>query len=204
VVRTPFLIVALFACGTTDKPARPDFSSWDMPAKEKAWQGSFVIDDGREAMSISGDTVMNWDGSEEFTYTLKLVSPCSGWLVEGGVKNGFTYTVVGGTLRYTGLSGGGYRRGTEAIACLFGVYVLDTTGTCTYWQERAGTWSKSPGECGFKRRPDGSEVFFARHDGINEIFTIEGDSLVPGGLATQKVADYATAKAAVDAKRKAQ
>jgi hypothetical protein len=202
-VRTTLLIVALFACGKAE-PQRPDFASWDMPAKQKAWQGAFVIDDGREAMSIRGDQVTNWDGDKEFTFTLELVSPCSGWLVEGGVKNGFTYTVVDGALRYTGVSGGGYRRGKEAIVCRVGVYLLDAAGTCTYWQERAGAWAKTPGRCGFRSRPDGSEVFFVLHEGINEIFTIEGDSLVPPGLATQKVADYATAKAAVDAKRKAQ
>lgn len=203
-VRTTVLVIALLACGKPTEPTRPDFSSWDMPAKAKAWQGAFLIDDGREAMSINGDQVTNWDGLQEFTYTLELVSPCSGWLVEGGVKNGVTYTVVGGSLRYTGLSGGGYRRGKEAIVCRVGVYLLDVTGTCTYWQESSGDWSKTPGACGFKPRADGSEVFFVHHEGINEIFTIEGDSLVPGGLATQKVADYATAKAAVDAKRKAQ
>lgn len=203
-VRTTALVIALFACGKSDAPTQPDFASWDMPAKQKAWQGAFVIDDGREAMAISGDQVTNWDGDKEYTFTLELVSPCSGWLVEGGTRNGVTYTVVDGTLRYTGLSGGGYRRGKEAIVCRVGVYILDAAGTCTYWQESSGVWSGTPGTCGFKPRADGSEVFFVHHEGINEIFTIDSDSLVPIGLATQKVADYATAKATVDAKRTAQ
>jgi hypothetical protein len=197
VVKTALAGALLIACGKADKPVRPDFSSWDMPAKHAAWQGAFLINDGHEAMSISGDQVRNWDGEKEYAFTLELVSPCSGWLVEGGVKNGFTFTVVNGALRYTGLSGGGYRRGNEAIACMFGIYMLDATGSCSYWHERAGTWTKTPGECGFKRRPDGTEVFFARHEGITEIFTIEGDSLIATALTTRKVADYATAKAAV-------
>jgi len=201
VVRATLALALLVACGTADKPRRPDFSRWDMPATQKAWQGAFVIDDGREAIAISGDKVTNWDGTNEFTFTLELVSPCSGWLVEGGTRNAFTFTIVDGTLRYTGQSGGGYRRGTEAILCRSGVYILDAAGTCTYWQERAGAWSQAPGECGFKPDAKGVDGFLVKHEGIAERFLIEGDSLVPVGLATQKVADYAAAKAAVDAKR---
>lgn len=201
VVSAACSLLLLFACSKPSQPETPDFSRWDMPAKHEAWQGAFLINDGREAMSVSGDTVTNWDGRDEFTFTLELTSPCSGWLVEGGVKNGVTFTVVDGALRFTGLSGGGYRKGNEAIACLLGVYMLDAAGTCTYWQDRAGTWSKRSGACGFKPRADGSEVFFAHHEGINEIFTIEGDSLTATTLSTRKVADYATAKATVAAQR---
>jgi hypothetical protein len=194
-------LVLLLACSKPTVPVRPDFSSWDMLANHAAWQGAFVIDNGREAISITGDRVLNWDGTKEFTFALELVSPCSGWLVEGGARNAITYSVVDGALRYTGLSGGGYRRGSEAIVCRSGVYILDAAGICTYWQERAGLWSKTPGECGFKPDAKGVEGFLVKHEGINERFRIEGDSLVPSGLTTQKVTDYATAKALVDAKR---
>jgi hypothetical protein len=189
--------------GATD---RPDFAAWDPTAKQKAWQGSWlVLENGTvQAWSVTGDQVQTWDGKEDKTYTLTFDAPCRAHFGHNGMKMPREFSVVDGKLQFRA-SGAGYRKGKEALWCdpAGDFYTLGADGTCQSWKadDFGKKLTKSAGVCGFKQGTKGTEVFF--HEGTNGgEFEVRGDAILANtSFETEKVeGDHAAAKAARDAK----
>jgi hypothetical protein len=189
-----------------DKPEAPapDFSMWVPDAKQKAWQGSWLVKENGavQAWTIAGDKVQTWDGEEEKAFTLAFEAPCRATFKnEQGMSFPRNFSVVEGKLRY---GAGGYRRDAEAIFCdgSGAIYVLGADGKCSTWDEKFGKWEHKEGaECSIKKGEDGKEVF--AHGSPNEgEWPIEGDAIVPkSSFPTEAVeGDFAAAKTARDEK----
>lgn len=192
------------AKGKTTKAGGLDFAPWDLEAKKKAWQGSWVVmENGTvQAWTISGDQVKTWDGKEEKTFALKVTAPCRAYFTTGqGMMFPREFSIVGGKLRFRA-GGAGYRRGKEALFCDMSgeIFVLDAGGKCTVWKDKFGEWSKADGECGFKKNAQGAEVF--HHGGTNaDDYALDGDAiLAKTSFETLPASDHAAAKALRDEK----
>lgn len=190
------------------------FAAWDMEARRAAFQGAHVTPGGSlgawEAWNVEGDKVTIWDGSAEKQLDFALLSPCEVKTTEhvGGGSSSTTshYTLVEGAI-VKGLGDAGSRRGPEAIACISNtIFTVDAKGTCTELEASMfddGTYEAKPATCGFRK--DGErEVFFADVRGRETILEVHGDALLSTQLAqthSEKVADFAAAKAARDARK---
>ncbi len=107
----------------------------------------------------------------------------------------------------TGLGDAGSRKGSEAIACVSNkIFTLDAKGTCTEWTASMfdkGKYKQQPAMCGFKQ-DGGKEIFAVTINGNERTLEVHGDALMSQPLAqshSEKMADFATAKAARDAKK---
>lgn len=212
--------VAVGACSKKDAPSpdkekgegakaappkdAPDLAPWDMEGKKKAWSGSWVVLENGvvQAWTITGDQVKTWDGKEEKTFTLKVVSPCRAYFATSdGMQYPREFSVVEGKLRFRA-SGAGYRRGKEALFCDMSgeLFLLDGSGKCSLWKTKFGKWERSDAQCGFKKSEAGAEVFF--HDGTNEgEFALMGDAILSRtSFETLPAADHAAAKTLRDEK----
>jgi hypothetical protein len=151
-----------------------------------------------------------WDGKEEKTFDFKVISPCEAKVTEksaGGSSSTTThYTLQDGKI-VKGLGDAGSRRGAEAVACISNkIFTVDAKGACTEWSSSMfddGKYEQKPGTCGFKKDGD-KEVFAATNDGYETKLGVYGDALLSEQLArehSEKVADFAAAKTARDAKK---
>lgn len=189
------------------------FAGWDMAARKKAFDGAHVAPGGAlglwEAWEVTGDKVKVWDGKTEKDLELTVQSPCEVKVTErsgDGSSSSVThhYTIKDGVI-VMGLGNAGSRRGAEAIACVSNqVLTVDAKGACTAWElDMFGEkWESSPATCGFANNGD-REVFKATVNGHESELLVEGDVLWSEQLArshSDKVADFAAAKAARDAK----
>ena len=197
------------------KPAESGrFAGWDMAKRTAAFQGAHVTPGsslGRwEAWNVEGDKVTIWDGTAEKTYEFALLSPCEAKVTEreegGSSSTTSHYTLRDGAI-VKGLGDAGSRRGPEAIACISNLlFTLDAKGTCTELKAKRfneGQYEEAPGTCGFRQDGD-KEVFFAVVRGRETVLEVHGDALLSSQLArthSEKVADFAAAKAARDAKK---
>jgi hypothetical protein len=198
----------------TPKASGP-FSGWDMAARTAAFQGAHVTPGNSlgmwEAWNVQGDKVTIWNGTDEKTYELTLISPCEVKVTEKTSDGGSSSTVKHYTLKdgaiVMGLGDAGARKGDEAIACVSNlVFTLDAKGTCTEWKASLfdeGKYEQKPGTCGFRKDGD-KEVFAVTARGYEHKLEVHGDALLSQQLASthsEKVADFAAAKAARDSKR---
>jgi hypothetical protein len=181
-----------------EKPA-PDFASWDLEAKKKAWQGSWVVKDNGtyQAWTITDAKVQVWDGSSDKTYQLQIQAPCRAYfLAEGGIKFPHEFAVVKGKLK-SRPGGAGVRKGAQAMFCdpSGDVYTVDESEQCTLWKSEYGEFKKTDGQCGLKKDDKGNESF--THKGTNEgVFPIEGDAILSEVSSdTESASDHADAKA---------
>lgn len=191
------------------------FAGWDLAARRAAFQGAHVTPGGAlgawEAWNVVGDKVTIWDGTTEKTLELQVVSPCEAKIIErtpDGATMGTTshYTLLDGKLA-KGLGDAGSRRGPEAIACISNkVFTVDAKGACTEWRAPMfdnGRYESTLATCGFRKDGD-REVFVATVHGSESVLEVHGDALLSAQLAqshSEKVADFAAAKAARDAKK---
>lgn len=196
------------------KPAGP-FAAWDLDARVAALQGAHVTPGGSlgtwEAWNVEGDKVTVWDGTAEKTLEIAVLSPCEVKVTErlpDGSSMGTTshFTIKDGAI-VKGLGDAGSKRGREAIACVSNtIFTLDAQGTCTEWEASMfddGSFEAKPGTCGWKTE-SGKEVFAATVHGHETTLLVDGDALLSEQLAqthSEKVADFAAAKAARDAKK---
>ena len=203
------------AAKTTEKSADTGpFAAWDMAARRAAFQGAHVGPGAGlgmwEAWNIEGNKITTWDGTAEKTLELAVISPCEVKVIEksDGGSSSVThhYTLQDGKL-VTGLGNAGSRKGPEAIACVSNkIFTVDAKGTCTEWTPPMfdnGKYEQKPGTCGFKKEGD-KEVFAVTNDGSESTLEVHGDALMSQQLAqthSEKVADYAAAKTARDAKK---
>lgn len=201
---------------TESKPAETGpFAGWDMAARRAAFQGAHVTPGGVlgawDAWNVEGDKVTVWNGTTEKTLELQVISPCEAKLVERTPDGATMSTTSHYTLRdgklVTGLGDAGSRRGSEAIACISNkVFTVDAKGVCTEWRAPMfdnGRHESAPATCGFRKEGD-REVFAANVHGSETILEVHGDALLSEQLArthSEKVADFAAAKAARDAKK---
>ena len=187
------------------------WAAWDMPAREAALQGAHVGPGGSigfwEAWDIKGDKITTWDGKEEKTLEVKLVSPCEMKVTEksGGGSSSTThhYTLLDGKFA-SGLGDAGSKKGTEAIACVSNkIVTLDAAGKCTEWDEMFDKYEQKPGTCSWKKDGD-KEVFAVTVNGSETMLEVHGDALMSQQLFqthSEKVADFAAAKTARDTKK---
>lgn len=189
------------------KKAPPAFAAWDLPARAKAWQGAWVIEQmlgSPSALEIKGAAATSWDGKAEKTLAFELESPCSAKLIERGADGSTSSTTSHFTLKngalVAGLGNAGSRSGKTAIACVSNeILVLDEAGACTSWSNDFGRWKSEPGTCAFAQK-DGKEVFTAKIHGSDTELTVDGDALLStqlAGKSATKQADFAAAKAAI-------
>lgn len=197
-----------------DQPSGP-WAAWDMAARRAALQGAHVVPGNAlgtwHAWNVTGDKVTIWDGTAEKTLELSVASPCEVTTTErspDGSSSGTTshFTLQGGKL-IKGLGDAGSRRGPEAVACISNkVFTLDAKGTCLEWERsmfKDGAYKSKPAECGWKQKGDVETFIASVHDRTTEL-EVHGDALLSGQLArthSEKVADFAAAKAARDAKK---
>jgi len=189
------------------------FAGWGMAARTAAFQGAHVTPGSSlgawEAWNVEGNKVTIWNGTDEKTYELKLISPCEAKVIEtvdgGSSSTTKHYTLKDGAI-VTGLGDAGSRKGSEAIACVSNkVFTLDAKGTCTEWHASPfgdGKYEQKPGTCGFRTEGD-REVFAVTNDGYETVLEVHGDALLSAQLArthSEKVADFAAAKDARDKK----
>jgi hypothetical protein len=201
------------AKATEPKESGP-FAGWGMAARRAAFQGAHVTPGSSlgawEAWNVAGDKVTIWDGKTEKTLEFKLVSPCEAKITErsGSSSSSTTthYTLKDGQI-VKGLGDAGSRRGGEAIACVSNkVFTLDAAGKCTEWSASMfddGKYEPKPATCSFKQE-GGKEVFAVTVHGHETTLDVHGDALLSEQLArdhSEKVADFAAAKAARDAKK---
>ena len=194
-------------------PAGP-FGAWDMPARQAAFQGAHVAPGSAlgmwEAWEVAGDKVTTWDGKTEKKLEFKLISPCEVKITEksdgGSSSTTHHYTLLDGKI-VTGLGNAGSRKGPEAVACVSNaIFTVDAKGTCTEWSPPMfddGKYEQKPGTCGFKKDGD-KEVFVATVNGSESTLEVHGDALLSQQLAgshSEKVADFAAAKAARETKK---
>jgi hypothetical protein len=185
------------------KPA-PDFAAWDTPGKAKAWTGSWVVKDNGsfQAWTVAADgTVQVREADKDSSYKLEVAIPCYAYFATAtGMKYPHPFTVTAdGKLRSSG-SGGGYRKGSEAIFCDGSgtLYVLGADGKCAAWKNDF-EWSKSDADCSLAKSADGKDVF--KHGDPNGgEFAIEGDAIIGGKYPTEPAADHAAAMTAAAAK----
>jgi hypothetical protein len=195
--------------GDEAAPAPDVFARMDLAGRAKALQGAWVLDSaGMLAIGIQGDDVTTYDGKKEVHAKLKITSPCqASFAVQtkmGEEATSYSLVMKDGKAAL-GLGTAGEKQGKGAVVCAgLGVYVLDDAGTCTEWKH-FGQWSSEPGTCGF-RQEDGKTVFFAKTMGGEDTAPVDGDVIWADQLRDERakpVADYATARAAVDAHVKA-
>jgi hypothetical protein len=201
---------------TTDKPAADSgpFAAWDMTARRAAFQGAHVGPGAAigmwEAWNIEGTKITTWDGKVEKTLELDVISPCEAKVIEksdgGSSSTTHHYTLHDGKL-VTGLGDAGSRKGPEAIACVSNkIFTVDAKGTCTEWTAPMfdkGKYEQKPATCGFKQDGD-KEIFAVTNNGHESKLEVHGDALMSQQLAqthSEKVADFAAAKTARDAKK---
>ena len=203
---------------TTEPKAEPKadgpFGAWDMAARKAAFQGAYVTPGSAlgawEAWNVAGDKVTIWDGSAEKTFDFKVISPCEAKVTEKGADGSSSSTITHYTLQdgklVKGLGDAGSKKGDNAIACISNkLFTLDG-GKCTEWEASMfddGKYEQKPGTCGFKKDGD-KETFTAITDGHETVLQVMGDALLSEQLAqthSEKVADFAAAKAARDAKK---
>jgi hypothetical protein len=203
------------AAKTTEKPtASGPFAAWDMAARRAAFQGAHVGPGDSagqwQAWNIEGTKITTWDGTAEKTLELDVISPCEAKIVEesagGSSSTTHHYTLQDGKL-VTGLGDAGSRKGPEAIACVSNaIFTVDAKGTCTEWEAPMfdkGEYKQKPATCGFKQDGD-KEVFAVTNNGYESKLEVHGDALMSQQLAqthSEKVADFAAAKTARDAKK---
>jgi hypothetical protein len=196
-----------------DKGSGP-FAAWDMAGRKAAMQGAHVTPGDAlglwEAWNVEGDKVTIWDGTTEKVLEISVISPCEVKTTEssagGSMSTTSHYTLLDGKL-VKGHGDAGSRKGPEAIACISNtVFSVDAKGTCTEWSASMfgdGKYEQKPGTCGFKKEGD-KEVFAATVNGHETTLDVHGDALLSEQLFrdhSEKVADYAAAKAARDAKK---
>lgn len=193
--------------GGEKKPAAgPDFAAWDTAGKKKAWTGSWVAKDNGswQAWTVGADgKVQVRDGEKDETYNLEVEIPCYAYFAnEKGMKFPHPFTVKADGKIHTSGSGGGYRKGSEAIFCdgSGSIFVLAADGKCTTYKDDFGKWVASPGECSLAKSADGKDVF--KHGDPNGgEFAIDGDAIIAGSNPTESAADHEAAKAAALAKK---
>jgi hypothetical protein len=185
----------------------PEFATWDLVARAKAWQGARLVDPSlgsKLAIEVAGTAAKTWDGTQEKTLEFSLESPCSAKLSEK--KNGsssstiYHFTIKDGQL--LDVSDAGSRRGKAAIACVSNtILTLDASGACLSWDSMFDKWKSSPAHCGFEQK-DGKEVFVAKQiNGMDYTLIEDGDALVSAPTTPSKsYPDLAAAKAARDKK----
>jgi len=221
------LVLALAACSKkkehssssssddVSKPA-PDkaggggpFAAWDMAGRQAAFQGAWVTPgDGLgswQAWNVTGGKVTIWDGTADKTLEFKLISPCEAktTLEHDGAKESTIhhYTLLDGKIA-AGLGDAGSKKGDDAIACISNKIFTLEKGKCTEWSASMfddGKYEQKPGTCSFK-----GDTFTAIDEGHETVLKVMGDALLSEQLAqthSEKVADYAAAKAARDAKK---
>jgi hypothetical protein len=179
----------------------PEFSSWDLPSRAKAWQGARLVAPQlgfKLAIEIDGATVKTWDGTQEKQLEFALESPCSAKLLEkhdgGSSSTIYHFTVKNGQLLEP--SDAGSRNGKTAIACVSNkILTLDASGTCLAWDSMFDRWNSAPATCGFEQR-DGKEVFVARQiNGMDVTLAEDGSALVSELTEPSKTyRDFAAAK----------
>lgn len=190
------------------KKAPPAFAAWDLPARAKAWQGAWVIEEtlgSPRALEIKGAAATTSDGKTDKTLAFELESPCSAKLIERGADGSTSSTTSHFTLKngalVAGLGNAGARKGKAAIACVSDqILVLDDAGACTAWSNDFGRWKSEPGTCAFAQK-DGKEVFTAKTHGSDTELLVDGDALLStqlAGKSATKQADFAAAKAAIE------
>jgi hypothetical protein len=190
------------------------WAAWDMAGRKAAFEGAHVAPGGSagfwEAWDVKGDKVTTWDGTKEKTLDFKLISPCEAKITEksdgGSMSTTHHYTIQDGKI-VSGLGSAGSKKGQEAIACVSNtIFVLDAAGKCTEWSASMfddGKYEQKPATCGWKKEGD-KEVFAATVHGSETTLGVYGDALLTEQLArahSEKVADFAAAKAARDAKK---
>lgn len=188
------------------------FAGWDLEARKAAFQGAHHTPGDAigswQAWDVKGDKVTIYDGTAEKTLELAITSPCTAKTTErdGDSSSSTTshYTLKDGAI-VMGLGNAGSRRGPEAIACVSNrIFTVDAAGACAEWEQDMfddTRWESKPGTCGFARAGD-KEIFKATVDGFESELLVEGDALLSEQLArvhSEKVADFAAAKAARDA-----
>jgi hypothetical protein len=196
-------------------PSGP-WAQWDMPARHAAFQGAHVGPGGSigtwEAWQVEGTKVRVYDGTSETTAELALYSPCEATFTVKGADGSTSgtihhYTLENGKL-VTGLGDAGSKRGNTAIACISNtVFTLDASGACLEWEQdmfKKTTYKSSPATCSFGKEGD-KEVFKATVHGHETTLPIHGDAMYSDQIASahnEPAADFAAAKAALDAKKK--
>lgn len=186
------------------KKAAGPAGSWDMDARRAAFQGAHVT--GAEAWQVDGDKVTIWNGTVDKSLELTLESPCSVKTTErtaDGSSSSTThhYTLKNGAI-VMGLGDAGARSGSDAIACVSNqIVTLDAAGTCTQWELDifGEKWESKPGTCAFVKDGD-KEWFSVTLDSRETRLVVDGDVILSEQLAgrhSEKVADFATAKAAL-------
>lgn len=199
---------------TSPEPGTGPWASWNMAARRAAFEGAHVTPGDMlgswQAWNVAGDKVTTWDGQKEKTLELAVISPCEVKIIEksesGSSSTTGHYTLADGKL-IQGLGDAGSRHGGEAVACVSNtVFTLDAKGTCTEWSAPmfdGGKYEQKPGTCGF-RKEGGNEVFAVTVGGHETLLEVHGDALTSSQLwqtHSEKLADYAAAKAARDAKK---
>lgn len=186
-------------------PAGPDFSAWNPEEKQRAWEGSWLVkENGKiQAWTVQGTKVLSWDGEKDETFELELEAPCrAAFKNDKGMSFPRNFTVVDGAIQYRS-GGAGYRKDTEAIYCdaSAAIYVLDSGGKCTIWEDKFGKWETRDGECGIRKTDAGAEVFFHADPNGGEFEIRDGAILSEASFPTEKVeGDHEAAKKARDAK----
>jgi hypothetical protein len=190
------------------------WGAWDMAGRKAAFEGAHVAPGGSagrwEAWDVKGDKITVWDGTAEKTLELELLSPCEAKITEksdgGSSSTTHHYTIQDGKI-VSGLGSAGSKKGQEAVACISNtIVVLDAAGKCTEWSASMfddGKYEQKPATCGWKKEGD-KEVFAATVNGSETTLGVYGDALMTEQLASthsEKVADFAAAKAARDAKK---
>ena len=206
--------------GTSGAPAKGGggsgpFAGWDLEARKAAFQGAHLTpSDGMghwQAWDVKGDKVTIWDGTAEKSLELTVDNPCEVRVTEKSADGSSSSTMLAYTVRngslVMGMGGAGARNGATAIACLSDVVVtLDATGACTEWKQDMfdrKKWASSPGTCSLAKVGD-KEIFKATVEGRERELQVDGDALLSEQLAgthSEKLADFAAAKAARDAKK---
>lgn len=183
-------------------------ADFDTPARRKALDGAWVIQDGAAtgfsseyaqplAVSIEGDQAEAWDGRARSTARVKRDAPCELALMKprkGGGEEGSVYAfgVRDGEVEiFPGE--GGEREGDRALVCAdHGAYLLDAAGDCTRFEPMFGT--SAPSKCGF-RTDSGKEVFF--YDGDPDFKDHENKTLPVDGWRIGERRDPETKNAAI-------
>lgn len=202
--------------GKTEAPAADTgpFAAWDMAGRRAAFAGAHLTPGDMigtwAAWEVQGTRVKVWDGTAEKTYDLAVKSPCEVEVIEvsagGSSSTTHHYTLKGGQL-IMGLGDAGSRKGPEAIACISNAVVtLDASGHCLQWKASMfdkGKYESQPGQCAWVKEGD-KELFAATVNGSETRLLVDGDALLTDQLQTthsQKLPDFAAAKAARDAKK---
>jgi hypothetical protein len=184
------------------------FSTWDLPARAKAWQGARVTEQSLGfsiALEVKGASATIWDGKVEKQLGFALESPCSAKLVEHGADGSSSSTTTHFTIKngalVEGLGDAGSRKGKAAVACISNqVLTLDDAGTCLAWSSMFDDWKSGPATCGFTQK-DGKDVFTANVNGRDTSLVVDGDALLSEQLVQKSSVsfpDFAAAKAARD------